>query len=154
VIVQSLAREPAAVEEGADDCRDDFRRHGGPRQFAALLGSLDHRVERGHEAGVDAGVDCRDFRIALRGVDHRGCRESFAADFVLFVGPFAKYDREYTNQAAPVSHAALVGQDVARIVDFTFLGDKTLDKSRAAKIALNLLRLHLLRGDKPDEARP
>jgi hypothetical protein len=29
-----------------------------------------------------------------------------------------------------------------------------LDKSRAAKIALNLLRLHLLRGDKPDEARP
>jgi hypothetical protein len=50
-----------------------------------------------------------------------------------------------------VSHAALVGKDVSRIVDYTFLGDMTLDKSRAAKIALNLLRLHLLRGDKPDE---
>jgi hypothetical protein len=27
------------------------------------------------------------------------------------------------------------------------LGDMTLNKSRAAKIALNLLRLHLVRGD-------
>jgi nicotinamide-nucleotide amidase len=79
------------------------------------------------------------------------CREKFAADFVLFVGPFARYDREDATQAAPVSHAALVGKDVLRIVDFTFLGDKTLDKSRAAKIALNLLRLHFLRGDNPDE---
>jgi nicotinamide-nucleotide amidase len=79
------------------------------------------------------------------------CREKFAADFVLFVGPFARYDREDAAQAAPVSHAALVGKDVLRIVDFTFLGDKTLDKSRAAKIALNLLRLHFLRGDNPDE---
>lgn len=38
-----------------------------------------------------------------------------------------------------------------RIVDYTFLGDMTLNKSRAAKIALNLLRLHLLRGNNPDE---
>ncbi len=81
------------------------------------------------------------------------CRENFAADFVLFVGQFPKYDREDATKSAPVSHAALVGKDVSRIVDYTFLGDMTLDKSRAAKIALNLLRLHLLRGDRPDETR-
>jgi nicotinamide-nucleotide amidase len=79
------------------------------------------------------------------------CRENFAADFVLFVGQFPMYDREDATKSAPVSHAALVGKDVSRIVDYTFLGDMTLDKSRATKIALNLLRLHLLRGDKPDE---
>jgi nicotinamide-nucleotide amidase len=82
------------------------------------------------------------------------CRENFTADFALFVGQFPKYDREDTTKSAPVSHAALVGKDVSRVVDYTFLGDMTLDKSRAAKIALNLLRLHLLRGSEPDEARP
>ncbi len=40
---------------------------------------------------------------------------------------------------------------VSRVVDYTFLGDLTLNKSRAAKIALNLLRLHLLRQEKPAE---
>jgi hypothetical protein len=33
----------------------------------------------------------------------------------------------------------------------TRLGDMTLDKSRAAKIALNLQRLHLLRSDQSPE---
>jgi len=63
----------------------------------------------------------RDFRIALRGVDHRECRENFAADFVLFVGQFPKYDAEDATKAAPVSHAALVGKDVSRIVDYIFV---------------------------------
>jgi hypothetical protein len=100
---------------------------------------------------VDAGVDGRDFRVAFRGVDHRECRENFAADFALFVGQFLKYERGDATKPAPISHAALVGQDASRIVDYTFLGDMTLNKSRAAKIALNLLRLHLLRGNKPPE---
>jgi nicotinamide-nucleotide amidase len=81
------------------------------------------------------------------------CRENFTADFALFVGQFPKYDREDATKSAPVSHAALVSKDVSRIVDYTFLGDMTLDKSRAAKIALNLLRLHLLREGRQDEAR-
>ncbi len=38
-----------------------------------------------------------------------------------------------------------------RIVDYTFLGDTTLNKSRAAKFAQNLLRLHLLRSDQSPE---
>jgi hypothetical protein len=39
----------------------------------------------------------------------------------------------------------MVGDGVARVVDYTFLGDLMLNKSRATKIALNLLRLHLMR---------
>jgi nicotinamide-nucleotide amidase len=81
------------------------------------------------------------------------CRERFAADFLLFVGEFPQHDPEDATQAVPVSHAAMVGENVSRVVDFTFLGDMTLNKSRAAKIALNLLRLQLLRGNKPDEPR-
>jgi hypothetical protein len=39
----------------------------------------------------------------------------------------------------------LVGPNVSRIVDYTFLGDPTLNRNRAAKIALNLIRLHFVR---------
>lgn len=75
------------------------------------------------------------------------CRERFEADFVLFVGKFPKYDPEDATGAAPGSNVALVGKNVSRVVDYTFLGDLALNKSRAAKIALNLLRLHLQRDD-------
>ena len=80
------------------------------------------------------------------------CRERFAADFLLVVGPFPKYDPDDATKTAPGSHVAMTGANVSRIVDYTFLGDMTLNKSRAAKIALNLLRLHLLRSD-PDANR-
>jgi len=64
---------------------------------------------------------------------------------VLFVGEFPAYDPEDASGMAPSSQVALAGEGVLRIVDYTFLGDMTLNKSRAANIALNLLRLHLLR---------
>jgi len=72
-------------------------------------------------------------------------RERFAADFALLVGGFPPYNPEDTTALAPKSHVALVGEGLSRVVEYTFLGDITLNKSRAAKIALNLLRLHLLR---------
>jgi nicotinamide-nucleotide amidase len=75
----------------------------------------------------------------------KSCRDRFGADFALFVGEFPAYNPEDTTGDAPTSHVALVGEGVSRVVDYTFLGDLTLNKSRAAKIALNLLRLHLLR---------
>jgi nicotinamide-nucleotide amidase len=81
------------------------------------------------------------------------CRERFGADFVLYVGGFPKYDPEDATNAAPVSQAAFVGKDVSRVVDYTFLGDLTLNKSRSTKIALNLLRLHLVRGNNSPEPR-
>ncbi|HXY36358.1 MAG TPA: CinA family nicotinamide mononucleotide deamidase-related protein [Planctomycetaceae bacterium] len=73
-------------------------------------------------------------------------RQHWGADFVIFVGAFPHYDPDNPAQAAPTSEVALAGPNVSRIVDYTFLGDATLNRSRAAKIALNLLRLHFLRG--------
>ncbi|HEV7999155.1 MAG TPA: molybdopterin-binding protein [Planctomycetaceae bacterium] len=72
-------------------------------------------------------------------------RQRLGADFVIFVGAFPHYNPDDIAQAAPTSEVALVGPNVSRIVDYTFLGDATLNRSRAAKIALNLLRLHFLR---------
>ena len=72
-------------------------------------------------------------------------RQQLDADFVIFVGEFPPYNPDDVARAAPTSEIALVGPDVSRIVDYTFLGDATLNRSRAAKVALNLLRLHFLR---------
>jgi nicotinamide-nucleotide amidase len=72
-------------------------------------------------------------------------RERWGADFVIFVGAFPPYNPDNVAQAAPMSEVGLAGPNVSRIVDYTFLGDAALNRSRAAKIALNLLRLHFLR---------
>jgi nicotinamide-nucleotide amidase len=79
------------------------------------------------------------------------CRERMGADFVLLVGKFPDYDPEDATKTAPSAYVAFEGDNVSRVVDYTFLGDMTLNKSRAAKIALNLLRLHLLRNGQLDE---
>jgi hypothetical protein len=72
-------------------------------------------------------------------------REHWGADYVIFVGTFPPYDPDNPRQTAPTSEVGLAGPNASRIVDYTFLGDLTLNRSRAAKIALNLLRLHFLR---------
>ena len=64
---------------------------------------------------------------------------------MIFVGAFPHYDPDSPGQPAPTSEVGLAGPNVSRIVDYTFLGDAALNRSRAAKIALNLLRLHFLR---------
>jgi nicotinamide-nucleotide amidase len=76
-------------------------------------------------------------------------RRQFAADFCLAVGEFPPYDPEHTQSSAPQAQIGLVGENVSRVVDYTFLGDPVLNTSRAVKVAFNLLRLHLLRGDHP-----
>jgi nicotinamide-nucleotide amidase len=101
--------------------------------------------ERGSEESTKIDEHARIAALA------NGCRERFRVDFLLFVGPFPKYDPEDATSVAPTSQVALAGDKVSRVVDYTFLGDLTLNKSRAAKIALNLLRLHLMRLDKPAE---
>lgn len=72
-------------------------------------------------------------------------RQHWGADFVIFVGAFPHYDPDNPGQPAPTSEVGLAGPNVSRIVDYTFLGDSALNRSRAAKIAMNLLRLHFLR---------
>ena len=101
---------------------------------------------------MTADVDSKSDEHAKIAAVANWCRQRFGADFVLFVGKFPTYDPEDATQTAPSSHVALAGENVSRVVDYTFLGDLTLNKSRAAKIALNLLRLHLLRNDKLNES--
>jgi nicotinamide-nucleotide amidase len=76
------------------------------------------------------------------------CRRKFDADFALTIGEFPPYNPEDSTQEAPSSHVALSGSGVDRCVEYTFLGDSQLNKSRATKVALNLLRLHLIRTEK------
>jgi nicotinamide-nucleotide amidase len=85
-----------------------------------------------------------DKRAAIASALEAG-REHWGADFVIFVGAFPHYDPDHVTQSAPMSEVGLAGPNVSRIVDYTFLGDTTLNRSRAAKIALNLLRVHFLR---------
>ncbi len=73
------------------------------------------------------------------------CRQRLDTDFGLSIGAFPPYFPEDKTKDLPKSQIALVGPDITRIVDYTFLGDERLNKSRAVKVALNLLRLHLLR---------
>jgi hypothetical protein len=72
-------------------------------------------------------------------------RLRFGADLLVAVGAFPRYDPEDATQSAPKSLIALVGKGVSRVVDYTFLGDVRLNRTRAAKVALNLVRLHLLK---------
>jgi nicotinamide-nucleotide amidase len=73
------------------------------------------------------------------------CRERFAADFALAIGEFPPYEPEDHTREAPKAELALLGPGASRIVDYTFLGDRNLNASRATKVALNLLRLHFVR---------
>ena len=74
------------------------------------------------------------------------CRERLERGFCpLRRQPFPHFDPDNAAEASPTSEVALVGPTVSRVVDYTFLGDAALNRSRAGKIALNLLRLHFQR---------
>jgi nicotinamide-nucleotide amidase len=115
--------------------------------ISSVLANVSDAPGLQQELPLDAGVDSesKSGEHARIVAITKSCRERFGADFALFVGEFPAYDPEDTSREAPKSHVAMVGDGVSRVVDYTFLGDLTLNKSRAAKIALNLLRLHLLR---------
>jgi nicotinamide-nucleotide amidase len=94
-----------------------------------------------HAVGSSPGADKqRTIAAALE-----RARERFAADFAIFVGAFPHYDPDNPGDVSPGSEVGLSGPNVSRIVDYTFLGDAALNRSRAAKIALNLLRVHFQR---------
>ncbi len=94
-----------------------------------------------HTVGSSAGGDKQATIVSAL----EGCRQRFGADFAVFVGAFPHFDPDNPTAASPTSEVALVGPNVSRVVDYTFLGDSTLNRSRAGKIALNLLRLHFQR---------
>ena len=72
-----------------------------------------------------------------------GCREQFGADYALAVGPFPSM--ETTAEQAGNVHFSLAGPAGVATKSATFFGHPEILKPRAAKQALNFLRLHLLR---------
>ncbi len=73
------------------------------------------------------------------------CRTRFGTDFAVAIGNIPPYDPEKPPEETPGGHVALVGEDLVRTAGFTLLGDPAVNKVRAVKMALNLLRLHLLK---------
>jgi nicotinamide-nucleotide amidase len=75
------------------------------------------------------------------------CRERFAADYGVAIGPFPQADSA-TSQPGNLQ-LALATRDKTIAVSTSFAGHPEILKPRAGKQALNLLRLHLLRSDAP-----
>ncbi|MCH7987884.1 MAG: CinA family nicotinamide mononucleotide deamidase-related protein [Planctomycetes bacterium] len=72
-----------------------------------------------------------------------GCRKLFNSDFAISVTEYPRFDPDDTQSDAPVAYIALAGEGLLEIRKQTLLGDPAIIKSRTAKAALNLLRLHL-----------
>ena len=72
-----------------------------------------------------------------------GCRRQFDADYGLAIGPIA-HDTSRPD-AATKFYFALADADGVRVLSSTTAGHPDILKDRAAKQALNLLRLKLLR---------
>jgi PncC family amidohydrolase len=73
-----------------------------------------------------------------------GARAKLGTDFALAITEYRR--PELAGEAeVPRSFIALAGESLSKTVDHILVGDPAIAKSRAAKTALNLLRLHLLR---------
>lgn len=72
------------------------------------------------------------------------CRQQFGADFALAITDWPKYEAENPNAPVPIGYVALAGDGVQKTETIRHFGDPAIGKSRTAKAALNLLRLHLL----------
>ena len=73
-----------------------------------------------------------------------GCRKQFGADFALSVTEYPWFDPDDSSTEPPEVHVALAGADFREAHAHRLVGDPAIAKSRAAKMALNLLRLKLL----------
>jgi nicotinamide-nucleotide amidase len=72
------------------------------------------------------------------------CRQEFLSDFALAVTGWSDADPDNPQAAAPTAWVALAGEDVLKTQEHALLADPAISRSRLAKAALNLLRLHLL----------
>ncbi len=73
------------------------------------------------------------------------CRERFGADFALAVGPFPAFDPQSTTPQS--AHFAVATGDGVKTASAPFAAHPSILKVRAAKQALNLLRLKLLHSE-------
>ena len=76
-----------------------------------------------------------------------GCHRQFKTDFALAITECPWFDPDDSSGETPIVYAALVGDGIAESASHAMVGDPAIAKSRAAKMALNLLRLKLLAMD-------
>jgi nicotinamide-nucleotide amidase len=77
----------------------------------------------------------------------QGARRELHTDFALAITEYPRLEESNTSNEIPRSWIALCGENISKTVEHILIGDPAIAKSRAAKTALNLLRLHLLRGN-------
>jgi len=76
----------------------------------------------------------------------KGCRQRFGTHFALAVTEWPEFDPDDPLAPVPASFVALAGPNVAKFEKVQHFGDPAIAKSRTAKVAMNLLRLHLIEG--------
>ena len=76
----------------------------------------------------------------------KGCRQRFGTNFALAVSEWPAFDPDDPLAPVPASFVALAGPKGAKVEQVQHFGDPDIAKSRTAKVAMNLLRLHLIEG--------
>lgn len=76
-----------------------------------------------------------------------GARQRLNTDYVLAITEYPLTEDTTPEAEVPKAWIALSGENLSKTVEYILVGDPAIAKSRAAKTALNLLRLHLLRAE-------
>ena len=76
----------------------------------------------------------------------KGCRQRFGTNFALAVSEWQNFDPDDPLAPVPASFVALAGPKGAKVEQVQHFGDPAITKSRTAKVAMNMLRLHLIEG--------
>lgn len=76
----------------------------------------------------------------------KGCRQRFGSNFALAVTEWPQFDPDDPLAPVPASFVALASPKGAKVVKVQHFGDPAIAKSRTAKVAMNMLRLHLIEG--------
>lgn len=97
---------------------------------------------------VDAGLLTQSGAISAEVAQAlaEGCLKRFGTDFALAVTEWQEFDPDDPLAPVPASYVALAHRGGHRVEQVQHFGDPAIAKSRTAKVALNLLRLHLIGG--------
>lgn len=82
----------------------------------------------------------------VAGAMAEGCRKRFATDYALAVTEWSQFGPDDPLAPVPASYVALATPAGTYCEQVQHVGDPEIAKSRTAKTALNLLRLHLIEG--------
>ncbi len=82
----------------------------------------------------------------VAGVMAKGCRQKFGTNFALAITEWGLFKPDDPFAPVPASFVALAGPNGLLVEKVQHFGDPEIAKSRTAKAAVNLLRLHLIGG--------